>query len=181
MNNRALEITVGLFVLAGILAIALLAFRVSGLTLGDASQNTYKVTAYFDNVDGLKVRSRVAFAGVTIGKVTAIEMAPKQYQAKVTMEINGDVNYLPEDSAAIIYTAGLLGEKYVGFNLGGDEDNMLKDGSVIRDTQSTLVLEDLINKFVMGSSDNGSKDIAKELQTMNDTLKELVKTHPTTN
>ncbi|UYZ83880.1 outer membrane lipid asymmetry maintenance protein MlaD [Entomomonas sp. E2T0] len=176
MNNRALEITVGLFVLAGILALALLAFRVSGLTLGDTGQGSYKVTAYFDNVDGLKVRSRVAFAGVTIGKVTAIEMAPKQYQAKVTLELNGDVNYLPEDSTAIIYTAGLLGEKYVGFSLGGEEE-VLKEGSVIKDTQSTLVLEDLINKFVMGSDDSG-KEVAKQLQTMNDTLKELVKTNP---
>lgn len=176
MNNRALEITVGLFVLAGIMAFALLAFRVSGLTLGDTNKGSFHITAYFDNVDGLKVRSRVAFAGVTIGKVTAIEMAPKQYQAKVTMEINSDVNYLPQDSTAIIYTAGILGEKYIGFSIGGEEE-MLKEGSVIHDTQSTLVLEDLINKFVMGSGDS-TKEVAKQLQTMNDTLKELVKAQP---
>lgn len=176
MNNRALEVTVGLFVLAGILAFVLLAFRVSGLSFANSNQGTYQVTAYFDNVEGLKVRSRVSYAGVTIGKVTSIEMAPKFYQAKVTMDINNSVDYLPDDSTAIIYTAGLLGEKYIGFSLGGDEE-MLKQGSIIKDTQSSLVLEDLINKFVMGSDDSG-KDIAKQLSDLNDTMKSLVKSTP---
>lgn len=171
MRNRALEITVGLFILAGIFAIAILALRVSGLSLGDTNQKTYRLYAYFENVDGLKVRSRVSFAGVTIGKVTSIELDPKKYSAKVTMEVNDSVNYLPKDSTAIIYTAGLLGEKYIGFSLGGDEE-VLKNNSVVEDTQPTLVLEDLINKFVMGS-DDGSKDVVKQLQMMNDTLKEL--------
>lgn len=173
MNNRALEVTVGLFVLAGILAFVLLAFRVSGLSFASGNQGTYQVTAYFDNVEGLKVRSRVSFAGVTIGKVTAIEMAPKFYQAKVTMEINNSVDYLPEDSTAIIYTAGLLGEKYIGFSLGAEEE-MLKQGSVIKDTQSSLVLEDLINKFLMSSDDSG-KDIVKQLSNLNDTMKAFIK------
>lgn len=176
MNNRALEVTVGLFVLAGILAFVLLGFRVSGLGLVNSDQGTYQVTAYFDNVEGLKVRSRVSFAGVNIGKVTSIELAPKFYQAKVTMEINNNVNFLPEDSTAIIYTAGLLGEKYIGFSLGGDEE-MLKQGSIIKDTQSSLVLEDLINKFVMNSNDPG-KDIVKQLSDLNDTMKALIKTDP---
>lgn len=172
MRSRALEITVGLFILAGIVAITVLAFKVSGLSFNGSNQKNYKLYAYFENVDGLKVRSRVSFAGVTIGTVTDIKIDPKKYSAKVTMEINDNINFLPKDSTAIIYTAGLLGEKYIGFSLGGDEE-VLKDGSVVEDTQPTLVLEDLINKFVMGSSDS-TKDVAKQLQTMNDTLKQLV-------
>lgn len=173
MRNRALEITVGLFILAGIVAITVLALKVSGLAISGSSQKTYKIYAYFENVDGLKVRSRVSFAGVTIGSVTDIKLDPKKYNAKVTMEINDTVNYLPKDSTAIIYTAGLLGEKYIGFSLGGDEE-VLKNGSIVEDTQPTLVLEDLINKFVMGSGDS-TKEVANQLQTMNDTLKQLVK------
>lgn len=176
MNNRALEITVGLFVLAGILAFALLAFKVSGLTLGNSNTGTYKVTGYFDSVEGLKLRSRVSFAGVTIGKVTGIKIDPEKFQAEVTMEINDNINFLPADSTALIYTAGLLGEKYIGFSLGGDEE-VLTNNSVIKDTQSSLVLEDLINKFIMGSDDSG-KDVVKQLSTLNDTLKELVNKNP---
>lgn len=173
MKNRAIETTVGLFVLAGIIALTALAFRVSGLTLDDANKKTFKVYAYFENVDGLKSRARVSFAGVTIGKVLDIQLDPEKFSAKVTMEINESVNYLPADSTAIIYTAGILGEKYIGFSIGGDEE-VLKEGSVIQDTQSTLVLEDLINKFVMNSND-GSKDVAKQLQSINETLQALTK------
>lgn len=172
MRSRALELIVGLFILAGILAVTILAFRVSGLTLDDTNKKTFKIYAYFDSVDGLKKNARVAFAGVTIGKVLDIRLDPKKYRAKVSMEIDDKVNYLPADSTAIVYTAGILGEKYIGFSLGGSED-VLKEGSVVEDTQSTLVLEDLINKFVMKSGDS-TKDVAKQLQVINETLQELI-------
>lgn len=152
-NNRALEIGVGLFLLAGLLALLLLALRVSGLTLG-AAQDTYKVHAYFDNIAGLTVRAKVTMAGVTIGKVTAIDLDRDRYAGRVTFELRNDVNNLPVDSTASILTAGLLGEKYIGISVGGDEE-VLTEGSVIYDTQSSLVLEDLIGKFLLNSVNKG--------------------------
>lgn len=155
-NNRALEIGVGLFLLAGVLALLLLALRVSGLTVG-AGQESYKVHAYFDNIAGLTVRAKVTMAGVTIGKVTAIDLDRERYAGRVTLELRADVNNLPADSTASILTAGLLGEKYIGISVGGDEE-VLQEGSVIYDTQSSLVLEDLIGKFLLNSVNKSEDD-----------------------
>lgn len=149
MQNRTMEIGVGLFLLAGLLALLLLALRVSGLTVAD-SADTYKLYANFDNAAGLTVRAKVTMAGVTIGKVSAIELDHDSYTGRVTMAVQKTVNNLPEDSTASILTAGLLGEKYIGISVGGD-DALLKDGGVIHDTQSALVLEDLIGKFMLNS------------------------------
>ncbi|WXL26705.1 outer membrane lipid asymmetry maintenance protein MlaD [Ectopseudomonas mendocina] len=157
MQNRALEVGVGLFLLAGLLALLLLALRVSGLTVGN-SDNTYKVYAHFDNIAGLTVRSKVTMAGVTIGKVTAIDLDRDSYTGRVTMQLDQAVNNLPVDSTASILTAGLLGEKYIGISVGGDEE-VLTEGGHINDTQSSLVLEDLIGKFLLNSvnKDQGGK------------------------
>lgn len=140
MQNRAIETGVGLFLLAGILALLLLALRVSGLSTS-ASTDTYKLYAYFDNIAGLTVRAKVSMAGVTIGKVTAIDLDRDTFTGRVTLEIQKKVDNLPSDSTASILTAGLLGEKYIGLSVGGD-DKLLKDGGTIHDTQSSLVLED---------------------------------------
>ena len=148
MRIRTLEIGVGLFLLAGVLAMLLLSLRVSGLTVGNT--DTYKLYAYFDNIAGLTVRSKVTMAGVTIGKVTAIDLDRDSYTGRVTLEVQKDVDILPVDSTASILTAGLLGEKYVGISVGGDEET-LGEGDTIRDTQSSLVLEDLIGKFLLNS------------------------------
>jgi len=93
---------------------------------------------------------------VTIGKVTAVDLDRDSYTGRVTMEIEQRVDNLPVDSTASILTAGLLGEKYIGISVGGEED-LLKDGSTIHDTQSSLVLEDLIGKFLMNSVNKESK------------------------
>ncbi len=156
MQTRTLEIGVGLFLLAGLLALLLLALRVSGLSVSGGDQ-TYKLYAYFDNIAGLTVRAKVTMAGVTIGKVTAIDLDRDSYMGRVTMQIDSDVDNLPEDSTASILTAGLLGEKYIGLSIGGEEA-VLKEGGTIRDTQSALVLEDLIGKFLLNSV---NKDEAK--------------------
>ncbi|MBF6624770.1 MAG: outer membrane lipid asymmetry maintenance protein MlaD [Pseudomonas stutzeri] len=148
MRIRTLEIGVGLFLLAGVLALLLLSLRVSGLSVGNA--DTYKLYAYFDNIAGLTVRSKVTMAGVTIGKVTAIDLDRESYTGRVTLEIQQDIDILPFDSTASILTAGLLGEKYIGISVGGEEET-LGDGDTIRDTQSSLVLEDLIGKFLLNS------------------------------
>ncbi|MGA9224361.1 MAG: outer membrane lipid asymmetry maintenance protein MlaD [Pseudomonas graminis] len=149
MQNRTLETGVGLFLLAGILALLLLALRVSGLS-ASANTDTYKLYANFDNIAGLTVRAKVTMAGVNIGKVTAIDLDHDTFTGRVTMEVNKRVNNLPSDSTASILTAGLLGEKYIGISVGGD-DQLLKDGGTIHDTQSSLVLEDLIGKFLLNS------------------------------
>ncbi|MEX6664618.1 outer membrane lipid asymmetry maintenance protein MlaD [Pseudomonas sp. W2-17] len=155
MQNRTLETGVGLFLLAGILALLLLALRVSGLSASPAT-DTYKLYANFDNIAGLTVRAKVTMAGVNIGKVTAIDLDHDTFTGRVTMEVNKRVNNLPSDSTASILTAGLLGEKYIGISVGGD-DQLLKDGSVIHDTQSSLVLEDLIGKFLLNSVGKDAK------------------------
>lgn len=118
MQNRTLEIGVGLFLLAGILALLLLALRVSGLS-PTASTDTYKLYAYFDNIAGLTVRAKVTMAGVTIGKVTAIDLDRDSFTGRVTMQLEKRVDNLPTDSTASILTAGLLGEKYIGISGAG--------------------------------------------------------------
>jgi len=155
MQNRTLEIGVGLFLLAGILALLLLALRVSGLS-PTTSTETYKLYAYFDNIAGLTVRAKVTMAGVTIGKVTAIDLDRDSFTGRVTMQVEKRVNNLPTDSTASILTAGLLGEKYIGLSVGG-EDTLLKDGGTIHDTQSALVLEDLIGKFLLNTVNKDAK------------------------
>ena len=148
MRIRTLEIGVGLFLLAGLLALLLLSLRVSGLNVD--SSDTNKLNAYFYNIAGLSVRSKVTMAGVTIGKVTAIDLDRESYTGRVTLEIQKDIDILPVDSTASILTAGLLGEKYVGISVGGEEET-LGEGDTIRDTQSSLVLEELIGKFLLNS------------------------------
>lgn len=155
MQNRTIETGVGLFLLAGLLALLLLALRVSGLSATTAN-DTYKLYAYFDNIAGLTVRAKVSMAGVTIGKVTAIDLDRENFTGKVTMEVQKSVNNLPSDSTASILTAGLLGEKYVGISVGGDQA-LLKEGSTIHDTQSSLVLEDLIGKFLLNTVSKDAK------------------------
>lgn len=149
MRTRKLELTVGLFILAGLLALLILALRVSGLTLS-TNGSTYTVYAHFDNVSGLTSRSKVTMAGVTIGQVKSITFDKNRYTGLVEMAISSDVNTLPSDSTASIVTAGLLGEKYIGISVGGD-DMVLRDGDEIHDTQSALVLEELIGRFLLNT------------------------------
>ncbi len=149
MRTRKLELTVGLFILAGLLTLLILALRVSGLTL-TTSGDTYTVYAHFDNVSGLTARSKVTMAGVTIGQVKRITFDKNRYTGLVEMSINSDVDTLPADSTASIVTAGLLGEKYIGISVGGDE-LVLADGDEILDTQSALVLEELIGRFLLNT------------------------------
>jgi phospholipid/cholesterol/gamma-HCH transport system substrate-binding protein len=141
-----MEISVGAFLVAGIVALILLALSVSGLSTSGQG-DTYKVYARFENIGGLSVRSKVSMSGVMIGRVTNIDLDPEMLMARVEMEINEDVNFLSIDSSASILTAGLLGEQYIGVTVGAEEE-YLKDGEYIEDTQSALVLEELIGKFL---------------------------------
>lgn len=147
MQMRTIEIVVGAFMLAGIISLAILAVRVSGFSVGTES-NTYSVYAKFENIGGLVVRSKVTVAGVIIGHVSQITLDDKTFEAVVKMDIDSDVNNISDDSTAAILTEGLLGGKYIGLTIGADE-KVLKDGDEIRDTQSAVVLEDLIGQFLM--------------------------------
>lgn len=147
MRIRTIEISVGAFMLAGILALGFLAIQVSGLSIHDSNRDTYKLYAHFTNASGLAVRAKVAIAGVVIGRVTDITLDPKDTRASVEMAIQKNVNFVTSDSIASIQTAGILGEKYISISIGGDPE-VLQDGQEIVDTQSALVLEDLISKVL---------------------------------
>lgn len=151
-NSRILEISVGIFVAVGIAALLVLAVNVSNVG-GFSSGQQYTVTASFDNISGLKARSQVAIAGVTVGRVVDITVDPVTFEAVVEMTIDSQFNEVPIDSSVGIYTAGLLGEKYVGIEPGGAPD-FLEEGSVIRLTQSSIVLEKLISQFLFSQSND---------------------------
>ena len=150
INRKSLELWVGLFVAAGILALAMLAFKVGNLTSADV-MNGYKVTGRFDNVGGLKVKAAVTMAGVRIGRVSAIAFDDKKYQALVTMDIDGRYQIIPKDSSASILTSGLLGDQYIGIEPGGD-DVALKNGDNFLRTQSALVLEKLVGQVIFNKA-----------------------------
>ena len=147
MQMRTIEIVVGAFMLAGLISLAVLAIRVSGFNVGTET-NTYSVFAKFENVGGLVVRAKVSIAGVIVGQVAEISLDQESFTALVRMEIDSDVAKLSIDSTAAILTEGLLGGKFIGLTIGADEA-YLKDGAYITDTQSSIVLEDMIGKFLM--------------------------------
>ncbi|MEZ5571738.1 MAG: outer membrane lipid asymmetry maintenance protein MlaD [Halioglobus sp.] len=146
MRQKYIEIAVGLLMLAGIAALSFLAFQVSSRGFNQ-NQDGYDVTAYFTNVSGLTDNARVTLAGVTIGSIQNIEIVPATMKAKVDMKISKDVDYLADDSSAVIQTAGVLGEKYVAIYPGSNDDTLV-EGSQIYDTQSSMIFEDMIGKLV---------------------------------
>lgn len=153
MRMRYIELSVGVFILMGIIALVLMAFRVSGLAQ-QSSGDTYMVKARFENLAGLNERARVSMSGVTIGRVTKIYLDKEWYSAVVEMEINKSMDTLTADTSAAILTAGLLGEKYIGLTVGADEE-YLANGDWIEDTQSAIVLEELIGRFLFNRAEEG--------------------------
>lgn len=156
MNTRKTEILVGLFIAAGLAALFMLAMKVSNLNIY-SNDTGYEITANFENVSGLKIKSPVTMAGVRIGRVSDITFDASRFEAVVKIRIDSQYNTLPKDTSASIYTAGLLGEKYVGLEAGGDEEN-LKDKDKLKLTQSSLVLEKLISRFVDSFIDKDKSD-----------------------
>ncbi|MFV0371379.1 MAG: outer membrane lipid asymmetry maintenance protein MlaD [Azonexus sp.] len=152
MNRTVLDLWVGFFVALGIAAVLFLALKVGNLSAAHLSQ-TYTLEAHFDNIGGLKVRGPVRSAGVLVGRISDIRFDPENYDAVVTMQIDGRYRF-PRDTFASIFTAGLLGEQYIGFDAGGDE-KMLQAGDVIRKTQSAVVLEKLISQFLFSKAAEG--------------------------
>jgi len=152
MRMRTVEISVGAFVLAGALALTFLAVKVSGVNL-TRNTDSYIVKARFDDVAGLRPRAKVSMAGVTIGRVSKIDVDMDYGEAVVSMEINGKPGKLSVDTGAQILTEGILGARYVSLLPGAEEDT-LGDGDSIENTQGALVLENLIGDLVtrLGSS-----------------------------
>lgn len=151
MRTRLMELAVGAFLILGVVALILMALRVSGISTADAGDK-YKVKAYFENLGGLTERAKVSMSGVPIGRVTKIYLDADDYVAVVEMEINKSMSTLTTDTSAAILTAGLLGEKYIGLTVGAD-DEYIEDGGVIEDTQSALVLEELIGQFLFSKAE----------------------------
>ena len=146
MRTRTVEITVGAFMLAGILSLVFLAFAVSGYVVDDTAK-LYTVHARFNDVSGLTTRARVTVAGVNVGRVSAIKVDTERAQAIVDLQLNANAGALSADTGAKIVTEGVLGGKYIAL-VPGAEDEVLKDGSEIEDTQGALILEDLVGQFV---------------------------------
>jgi len=144
------DFVVGLFVLAGLGAIAYLSITIGGLSY--AGPGGLKIFAHFDQTGGLKPRAPVELAGVKVGQVTAITL-DDNYRAKVELDLDAGLE-LPADTSASIFTAGLLGDRYISLQLGGEEEQ-LKSGDEITFTESAVLLERLIGQFIYGRADDG--------------------------
>jgi len=156
MDRIKLDAWVGIFVALGLIALMGLAMKVGNLTSNDI-KTTYMVTANFENIGGLKPRAPVKSAGVVVGRVDSITFDTKIYEAIVTMSI--DERYVfPKDTFANIYTAGLLGEQYIGLEAGGDPENLVAFDKISQ-TQDAVVLEKLISQFLynQASKEEGEK------------------------
>jgi len=149
MSKKGIETLVGLFVLLGLAGLVFLSLKAANLA-SFGTRDSYTVTARFDNIGGLKPRAPVRSAGVTVGRVKKIALDSKNFEGVVTLEIDDEVLF-PRDSSAKILTAGLLGDQFVGIEPGADDKN-LAAGDVIRQTQSAVVLENLIGQFLFSKA-----------------------------
>ena len=152
MNRKVLDLWVGVFVAIGFLSLLFYALKVGNLS-GSNFAETYVLQAKFDNIGGLKVRGPVKSAGVVVSRVSEIHFDPQTYEAVVTMTVDTRFKF-PKDTFASILTSGLLGEQYIGLDVGGDE-KMLSPGDSISKTQSAVVLEKLISQFLFNKASEG--------------------------
>ncbi|QOC21430.1 outer membrane lipid asymmetry maintenance protein MlaD [Wenzhouxiangella sp. AB-CW3] len=147
-SSHQIELTAGLFLLLAIAALVFLAMQATDR--GVASGPTYEISASFSNVGGLKPRAKVSMGGVTIGMVESIGLDPDTFDARVVMRISERYDNLPEDTSAAILTAGILGDQYVGLEPGGSPES-LRDGDKIMITNSAVVLEQLIGRYLFNT------------------------------
>lgn len=150
MERTTLDLWVGIFVVAGVAALVMLAMKVGNLGSYNMSE-TYQLHAYFSNIGGLKPKAAVRSSGVLVGRITGITLDTNRYEADVVMSIDKRYEF-PKDTFASVLTSGLLGEQYVGLNPGGDSV-MLHNGDEIKQTQSAIVLENLIGKFIYNKAE----------------------------
>ena len=155
MKKNSLDFWVGLFVVTGFVALLFLALKAGNMSSFSFSK-TYSITARFDNIGGLKPRAPVKSAGVVVGRVAAINFDDKTYQATVTLNLDEGFRF-PKDSSAKILTSGLLGEQYIGLEAGGDEQSLVQGGKITQ-TQSAIVLENLISQFLYNKAADAGKE-----------------------
>jgi phospholipid/cholesterol/gamma-HCH transport system substrate-binding protein len=155
VDRTTIDLWVGVFVALGIAALLGLAMKVGNLTSNKIGE-TYTVSAAFENIGGLKPNAPVKSAGVVVGRVAEIKFDTKAYEAVVTIKIDERYEF-PKDTFANIYTAGLLGEQYIGLEAGGEED-YLKNGDKIAQTQDAVVLEKMISQFLYNKAAEPSPD-----------------------
>jgi phospholipid/cholesterol/gamma-HCH transport system substrate-binding protein len=158
MQRSKNDVWVGLFVLLGAVALLFLALQAANL-LNLNFQQTYKVVAKFDNIGGLKPKAAVRSAGVVVGRVEAISFDDKTFQARVTLALESRYAF-PKDSSLKILTSGLLGEQYVGVEAGAEEAKWV-EGAVTSQTQSAVVLENLIGQFLFNKAQEGGSGAEK--------------------
>ncbi|TVQ28754.1 MAG: outer membrane lipid asymmetry maintenance protein MlaD [Wenzhouxiangella sp.] len=147
-SSHQIELTAGLFLLLAIAALVFLA--VQATDRGVVTGGGYQVTAHFTNIGGLKPRAKVALGGVTVGMVESISLDPDTFEARVVMLISDQFSDLPEDTSASIFTAGILGDQFIGLEPGGSPDP-LRDGDRILLTNSALQLEQLITRYMFNT------------------------------
>lgn len=166
MNRKTIqiEIAVGLFLIAGIVSLLVLALQVSGLSHFFKEEGGYKIEADFNNVGGLKNRGKVSIAGVVIGRVVKVQLDPKTFYATVTMSINPKRSGpLPIDSRASIQTAGLLGDNYISLSPGFESTYLQEGGKIpVENTDSALVLEQLVSQFLANQATKSAPPIPEE-------------------
>ncbi len=149
LQTRTVEIGTGLFVLLGMGALFFLTTQTTGGDDFDAEE-VYTVEARFENVGSLRPRAPIAMSGVTIGRVTSISFDPENLEAVVEFVIDSQYDRIPDDSDATILTSGILGSQYIGLQAGGS-DTYFEDGSEVLFTQSAILLENLIGKFLVNA------------------------------
>ena len=147
-SSHQIELTAGIFLLLAIAALIFLA--VQATDRGVVSGGGYESRASFTNIGGLKPRAKVAMGGVTIGQVESISLDPDTFEAQVTMRIADQFNDLPEDTSASIFTAGILGDQFIGLEPGGSPEPLVA-GDRIMLTNSALQLEQLISRYMFNS------------------------------
>jgi len=155
-SRHNVELTAGLFMLLGLAAFLFLAFEATDVGSYSAGKS-YQIKARFSNIGDLKSRAPVAMAGVTIGDVKSITLDPVTYEAEVIMNIDAKYAELPTDTSAGIYTKGILGDKYIELEPGGSPD-MLQDGDQLFITNSAVVLEKLVSKYLFNSEDDEAQE-----------------------
>ncbi|MBU0751934.1 MAG: outer membrane lipid asymmetry maintenance protein MlaD [Gammaproteobacteria bacterium] len=152
MNRATIDLWVGVFVAIGLGSLLFLGLKVGNLSMSSAGE-TYRLQAEFDNIGGLKVRAPVKSAGVVVGRVSDIRLDSESYRAVVSMNVDSRFKF-PRDTILTINTSGLLGEQYIGFEVGGDSE-LFKDGVTVKKTQSAVVLEKLISQFMFNKASEG--------------------------
>ena len=167
MQRSKIDVWVGIFVMIGAAAVLFLALQAANL-LKLNFQSTYQISAEFDNIGGLKPKAAVRSGGVVIGRVADITFNDTTFQARVLLDMQSRYSF-PKDSSLKILTSGLLGEQYIGIEAGGAEANLVA-GDVIKQTQSAVVLENLIGQFLFskaaeGSAGSGPDEIASPTAT----------------